>query len=74
MDMQTLTQLTLTFELAEQGLSHTTIAAHLGRHRETLGLWLKRMANYGLAGFLDRHTQAKKGPDGHAKSQRGSSG
>ena len=62
MDMQTLTQLTLAFELAEQGLSHTTIAAHLGRHRETLGLWLKGMANYGLAGFLDRHTQAKQGP------------
>jgi transposase len=62
MDMQTLTQLTLAFELAEQGLSHTKIAAHLGRHRETIGLWLKGMANYGLAGFLDRHTQAKKGP------------
>ena len=62
MDMQTLTQLTLAFELAEQGLSHTTIAAHLGRHRETIGLWLKGIASYGLASFLDRHTQAKKGP------------
>jgi hypothetical protein len=30
MDMQTLTQLTLAFELAEQGLSHAKIAAHLG--------------------------------------------
>lgn len=62
MDMQTLTQMTLASELAEQGLSHTKIAAHLGRHRETIGLWLKGMASDGLAGFLDRHTQAKKGP------------
>lgn len=62
MDMQTLTQLTLAFELAEQGLNHTTIAAHLGRHRETIGLWLKGIATYGLAGFLERHAQAKKGP------------
>ena len=62
MDMPTLTPLTLAFELAEQGLSHTTIAAHLGRHRETIGLWLKGIAAYGLAGFLERHTQAKKGP------------
>jgi hypothetical protein len=41
MDMQTLTPLTLAFELAAQGLSHTKIATHLGRHRETIGLWLK---------------------------------
>ena len=62
MDMHTLTQLTLAFELAEQGLSHTTIAAHLGRHRETIGLWLKGMATYGLVGYLERYTQAKAGP------------
>ena len=60
--MRTLTQLTRAFELAEQGLSHTTIAAHLGRHRETIGLWLKSIATYGLADFLERHAQAKKGP------------
>ena len=62
MDMQTLTHMTLAYELAEQGLSHTKIAAHLGRHRETIGLWLKGIAIYGLSGFLERHTQAKKGP------------
>ena len=54
--------MTLAYELAEQGLSHTKIAAHLGRHRETIGLWLKGIAIYGLSGFLERHTQAKKGP------------
>ena len=62
MDMQTLTQMTLASELAEQGLSHTKIAAHLGRHRETIGLWLKGITRYGLSGFLERHTHAKKGP------------
>lgn len=62
MDMQTLTQMTLAFELAEQGLSHTKIAAHVGRHRETIGLWLKGVTRYGLSGLLERHTQAKKGP------------
>ena len=62
MDMQTLTHITLADELATQGLSHTTIATHLGRHRETIGLWLKGGAADGLAGFLARYAQAKKGP------------
>lgn len=62
MDMQTPTQITLAYELAAQGLSRTTIAAHLGRHRETIGLWLKGIATDGLAGFLARHAQAKQGP------------
>jgi transposase len=61
MDMQTQTQITLAWELAAQGLSHTKIAAHLGRHRETIGLWLKGITTDGLAGFLARHAQAKKG-------------
>jgi hypothetical protein len=52
--------ITLAVELAEQGLSHTMIVAHLGRHRETIGVWLKGIATYGLSGFLERHTQAKK--------------
>ena len=60
--MHTSTQITLASELAAQGLSHTKIAAHLGRHRETIGLWLKGIATDGLAGFLARHAQAKKGP------------
>lgn len=62
MDMQAHTQITLAWELAAQGLSHTKIAAHLGRHRETIGLWLKGITAEGLAGFLARHAQAKKGP------------
>ena len=62
MDLQTPTQITLAWALAAQGLSHTRIAAHLGRHRETIGRWLNGIAAYGLAGVLARHAQAKKGP------------
>jgi transposase len=62
MDMQTRTQLTLAIDLSEQGLSHTKIAVHLGRHRETIGLWLQGLAIYGRSGFLDRHRPAKLGP------------
>ncbi len=61
MDMQALTQITLAAELVVQGLSHTKIAGHLGRHRETIRLWLKGIATSGLSGFLDRHRQAKQG-------------
>ena len=61
MDMHTLTQLPLECALAEQGLTHTKIAEHLGRHRETVWLWLKGMETYGLAGY-ERYTQAKAGP------------
>lgn len=62
MGMHILLQLTLALDLAEQGVRHTKIAAHLGKHRETIGLWLKGIAVYGLSGFLKRHAQAKKGP------------
>jgi transposase len=62
MDMQTPTRITRAWERAAQGLSHTKIAAHLGRPRETIGLWLKGITTDGLAGFLARHAQAKKGP------------
>lgn len=55
MDWQTLSQLTLALKLAEQGLSHTKITTHLGRHLETIELWLKGILTYGLSGFLERH-------------------
>ena len=62
MDMHTFTRIILVYEFATQGLSHTTIAEHLGRHRETIGLWLKGIAAYGLSGFLAHYAQAKNGP------------
>ncbi len=37
------------------------IAAKLGKHRETVHLWVKGIQKYGLIPFLDRYEQAKKG-------------
>ena len=57
MELQTLTQMTLASELAEQGLSHTTIATLLGRHRETIGLWLKGLRLMGWPALTERPRQ-----------------
>ena len=37
------------------------IAGRLGKHRETIHIWIKGIEQYGLIGFLDRYEQAKKG-------------
>jgi len=60
--MNRLTVVTLAWELHEQGLSNTHIAQRLGKHRETIGRWLQGVTQHGLAGFLERYEQAKKGP------------
>ena len=39
----------------------TRIAERLGKHRETLHIWIKSIERYGLPGFLDKYEQAKKG-------------
>jgi transposase InsO family protein len=61
MDMQNSTLITLCWELYEQGIPKIRIAARLGRHRETVHLWIKAIQRYGLLAFLDRYEQAKKG-------------
>ena len=61
MDMQSSTLITMAYELYEQGMPKTRIAARLGKHRETIHLWIKGAQQYGLLGFLDRYEQAKKG-------------
>ena len=60
--MDTRTRIILAAELAVQGLSVSTIARQLDRHRETVGLWLKAIRIEGLPGFLERYAAAKKGP------------
>jgi transposase len=60
--MDTRTRIILAAELATQGLSISAIARQLDRHRETIGLWLKAIQLEGLAAFLDRDAEAKKGP------------
>ena len=61
MDMQNATLITLCWELYEQRLPKTEIATRLGKHRETIHLWVKGIQRFGLLGFLDRYEQAKKG-------------
>ena len=61
MDMQNVTLITLCWELYEQGIPKARIAARLGKHRETIHVWIKAIQHYGLLDFLDRYEQAKKG-------------
>jgi transposase len=61
MDMQNATLITLCWELYEQGIPKVRIAARLGRHRETIHLWIKGVQQHGLLVFLDRYEKAKMG-------------
>ena len=61
MDMTSETLITLCWELHEQGLPKLRIARRLGKHRETIHLWIKGVEAYGLLGFLDKYRQARKG-------------
>jgi len=60
MDMQNSTLITLCWELYEQGIYKTHIANRLGKHRETVHIWIKNVETYGLLNFLDKYEQAKK--------------
>ncbi len=61
MDMTNAGLITICWELYEQGIPKSHIAKRLGKHRETIHLWIKAVGQYGLMGFLDRYQQAKKG-------------
>ncbi len=61
MDVLNETMITLCWELYEQSLPKTQIAKRLGKHRETVHLWIKGVQKHGLMDFLDRYRQAKKG-------------
>lgn len=41
MDMQNTTLITICWELYEQGMPKSKIALRLGKHRETIHLWIK---------------------------------
>ncbi|MDP2860755.1 MAG: hypothetical protein Q8N98_03495 [bacterium] len=49
--MNNLTLITLAWELYGQGIPKIKIAQHLGKHRETVGLWLKATEELGLSEF-----------------------
>jgi len=61
MDMTNETLIILCWELYEQGMPKIRIAQRLGKHRETIHLWIKSINRVGLLGFLDKYKQAKKG-------------
>ncbi len=60
MDMQNNTLITLCCEMYEQGMLKIRITERLGKHRETIHIWVKGIQRYGLMDFLDRYRQAKK--------------
>lgn len=62
MDVLNITRITLAWELYEAGVPKAHIASQLGLQRETVHLWIKGILAYGLLGFLDQYTKAKKGP------------
>ena len=61
MDMANETLITLCGELYEQGVPKSHIARRLGKKRETIHIWIEGIQKYGLIGFLDNYSQAKKG-------------
>lgn len=62
MDMLNQTQITIAWELHQKGISNTIIASNLGKHRETVGIWINQIEKNGLLQFLDSYTNAKKVP------------
>jgi len=61
MDVKQMTKIVLAWELFEQGSPKSHIAKQLGVHRETVGIWITRIAQIGLREFLDTYAVAKKG-------------
>ncbi len=55
------TLIVVCWELYEQRVPKIRIAKSLGKHRETIHLWIKGIKGAGLLGFLDKYRQAKKG-------------
>ena len=61
MDMTNETLITVSWELYQQGMPKSRIAQRLGKHRETIHLWVTGIKGLSLLGFLDKYQQAKKG-------------
>jgi transposase len=61
MDITNETLIILCWDLYEQGMPKSRIAQRLGKHRETMHLWIKSINRVGMLGFLDKYKQAKKG-------------
>ncbi|MFC1976974.1 hypothetical protein ACFLWS_01720 [Chloroflexota bacterium] len=55
------TLITVNWELCQQGMPKSRIAQRLGKHRETIHLWVTGIKGLGLLGFPDKYQQAKRG-------------
>ena len=60
--MEKITEITLAWELFQQGVPKAHIAKHLDRNRETVILWLQAIEEKGLSAFLEQQVQANKKP------------
>ncbi|OGE07782.1 hypothetical protein A3I53_02175 [Candidatus Curtissbacteria bacterium RIFCSPLOWO2_02_FULL_40_13b] len=63
MDVNQLTKISLAWELYEQRVPKSHIAARLGVQRETVHIWIDKIlvSPQGLLGFLEDYQKAKKG-------------
>lgn len=59
--METLTTITLAWDLFSKGMPKSHIAEYLCKNRETIHIWIKGIQQYGLKGYLNRYELAKKG-------------
>lgn len=63
MEVRQTTKIILVWELFEQNVPKSHVAKQVGVHRETVGEWIKSIAQHeeGLLGFLEDYDKAKKG-------------
>lgn len=61
MDVLNLTKITIAWELFESGLPKIHIAEKLSVNRGTVHLWIRGAQEFGLLGFMDKYSHAKKG-------------
>jgi transposase len=59
--MENTTRIITAWELYEGGMPKTHISKHLGKHRETIHLWIKGIEELGLNEYLEKYINAKKG-------------
>ncbi len=59
--MENTTKIITAWELYENGMPKTHISKYLGKHRETIHLWIKGIEDVGIDDYLQEYVHAKKG-------------
>lgn len=62
MGMEKSTEIVLAWELYESGMRKSAIARHLGRHRETIIIWIQGIEQYGLKSYVSKKSTACRVP------------